>query len=168
MRATRALSLLCVGMFAGACATSGQVHDVRLFAERPPKPDDCEFDVYEQREPPREYEVIGTLNLTGNEWLGKSGRKSLLAETACRAGADAVILSSPAERKSSVGIVRDYEAQFISFTPGVTEPAPLPDKPAAAPGAIVAPKGMEWPEESVGESTRKWEPKKAPPPQPEK
>ena len=164
MRPTRALSLLCVGMFAGACATSGQLHDVRLFQERPSKPEGCEFEVYEQREPPREYEIIGTLRLTGNEWLGASGRKGLLAETVCKAGADAVILSSPVERKSAAGRVREYEAQFVSFSPGSTEPAPLPDKPAAEPGAIIAPKGMEWPEESVGESTRQWEPKKAEPP----
>lgn len=164
MRLIRVLFLLCASVFAGACATSGQLHDVRLFQVRPPKPDGCEFEVYEQREPSQEYEVIGTLNLTGNEWLGKSGRKGLLAETACRAGADAVILSNPVERKSAVGRVRDYEAQFISFSPGSTEPPPLPDLPPASPGAIIAPKGMEWPEESVGESTRTWEPKKVEPP----
>jgi hypothetical protein len=161
MRPARVLSLLCVGVFAGACATSGQLHDIRLFQERPPKPEGCEFEVYEQREPAREYEIIGTLNLAGTEWLGAGGRKQVLSETVCKAGADAVILSSPVERKSAAGRVRDYEAQFISFSPGATEPAALPDRPAAEPGAIIAPRGMEWPEESMGESTRPWEPKKA-------
>jgi hypothetical protein len=158
MRPTRVLGLLCAGVFAGACATTGQLHDIRLFQSRPPKPPGCEFDVYEQREPPRDYEVIGTLNLSDNEWMGDSGRKKLLAETVCQAGADGVILSSPVERKSAAGRVREREAQFISFSLGSNEPAALPGRPAAEPGAIVVPRGMEWPEESVGESTRKVEP----------
>lgn len=163
MRPIRALLLLCVGVSAGACATSGQVRDIRLFQERPPRPEDCKFELYEQSEPPQEYEVIGTLGFTDNSWMGKADRKKLLSETVCQAGADAVILSHPVERKSATttGAVRDYEAQFISFQPGATEPAPLPDLPPAAPGAIIAPRGMEWPEEAMGESTRKWEPKKA-------
>ena len=165
MRPTRILPVLCMGLFAGACATSAQLHDVRFFQQRPPKPEGCNFELYEEREPPREYEVIGTLGLTGNEWLGTSGRKKLLSDTVCRAGADAVILMHPTERKGPTGHdLREYEAQFIAFSPGSTEPAALPEQPAAAPGAITAPRGMEWPEESVGESTRKWEPKKAQPP----
>jgi hypothetical protein len=160
MRPARVLPLLCSALLAGACATSGQVRDVRLFQSRPPKPAGCEFEVFEQREPPREYEVIGTLGLTANTFVGESARKDMLSETVCQAGADAVILSHPTERKSASGNVRDFEAQFISFTPLGNEPAALPDKPAAEPGAIIAPRGMEWPEESVGESTRKWEPEK--------
>jgi len=160
MRPTRILSLVSAAVLSGACATSGQLQDIRLFAERPPKPDDCQFEVYEQREPPQEYEVIGTLNLTGNEWLAASGRKALLSETVCRSGADAVILSRPVERKGATGRIREFDAQFISFSPGVLEPAALPDRPAAEAGAIVVPSGMEWPEEAVGESTRKWEPQK--------
>jgi hypothetical protein len=150
-------------MFAGACASSGQLRDVRLFQERPPRPEGCEFELYEQREPPQEYEVIGTLGLTDNSWMGKSDRKKMLSEMVCQAGADGVILSRPVERRSAAtkGAVRDYEAQFISFQPGATEPAPLPDLPPAEAGAIIVPNGMEWPEEAVGESTRKWEPKKA-------
>lgn len=163
MRPIRVLTLLCTGVLAGACATSGQVRDIRLFQERPPRPEGCDFEVYEQREPSREYEVIGTLALTGNEWLGEGGRKKMLSETVCRSGADAVILSSPVERKSAAGRVRDYEAQFISFSPGTAEPPPLPVPPPAEPGAITVPRGMEWPEEAVGESKRKWEPRKAEP-----
>lgn len=163
MRPTRILSLAAVAALSGACATSGQLHDMRLFAERPPKPADCQFEVYEQREPPQEYEVIGLLSLTGNEWQGAKGRKALLRDTVCQSGADAVILSRPVERKGSAGRIYEYEAQFVSFSPGVLEPAALPDKPAAEDGAIVVPSGMEWPEESIGESTRKWEPKKTPP-----
>ncbi|HYH98872.1 hypothetical protein, partial [Hyalangium sp.] len=140
---------------------SGQLGDIRLFTERPAKPPDCQFEVYEQREPSQEYEVIGTLSLTGNEWLAASGRKHLLSETVCQAGADAVILSSPVERRLATGRIREFEAQFISFAPGALEPAALPDLPPAEAGAIIAPRGMEWPEEAVGESTRKWEPKKA-------
>jgi hypothetical protein len=157
MRPIRALLLLCVGVFAGACASSGQLREVRLFQERAPKPEGCEFEIYEQREPPREYEVIGTLGLTDNSWMGTAARKKMLSEMVCQAGADGVILSHPVERKSATtqGAVRDYEAQFISFQPGATEPAPLPELPPAEPGAIIAPKGMEWPEEAVGESTRK-------------
>ncbi|WP_224244903.1 hypothetical protein [Hyalangium gracile] len=161
MRPIRVLLLLCAGVSAGGCATSsGQLRDIRLFQERPSKPEGCEFDVYEQREPPREYEVIGTLGLTDNEWMGVGGRKEMLSETVCRAGADAVILSSPAERKTAAGRVREYEAQFVSFSPGATEPAALPDLPPAETGAILVPRGMEWPEEAMGEATRKWEPKK--------
>jgi hypothetical protein len=151
---------LCAALFAGACATAGQIRDIRLFAERPPKPSGCEFEVYEQREPPREYEVIGTLNLTGNLFVGERARKEMLSETVCRAGADAVILSSPVERKGPTGHVREFEAQFVSFAPGALEPAELPDLPPAEPGAIIAPRGMEWPEETMGEATRKWEPNK--------
>jgi hypothetical protein len=165
MRPIRILSLTAAALLSGACATtSGQLQDVRLFAERPPKPADCDFEVYEQREPPQEYEVIGSLSLTGNEWQGAKGRKELLHDTVCQSGADAVILSRPVERKSAAGRVYEYEAQFVSFSAGVLEPAALPDKPAAEDGAIVVPSGMEWPEEAVGESTRKWEPKKTPPP----
>ncbi len=163
MRPIRVLPLLCAAALAGGCVSSGQVRDIRLFAERPPKPQGCDFELYEQREPPREYEVIGTLSLQGNEWLDKKGRKAVLSETVCQAGADAVILSHPAERVVAKSRVSEYEAQFISFTPGVTEPAALPDLPPAEPGAVVAPRGMEWPEEAMGEATRKWEPKKAPP-----
>jgi hypothetical protein len=161
MHSIRILPLLCAAAFAAACATSGQTRDIRLFAERPPKSPDCEFEVYEQREPPHEYEVIGTLNLTGNEWLGAKGRKNVLRDTVCQAGADAVILLRPVERKSAAGVVRDYEAQFISFAPGALEPAALPELPPAEHGAVIAPRGMEWPEESMGQATRKWEPKKA-------
>ncbi|WP_224362688.1 hypothetical protein [Hyalangium versicolor] len=164
MPAIRPFFLLCAGVFAVACATSGQLRELRLFQERPSKPEGCEFEVYEQREPPQEYEVIGTLGLTDNEWMGAAGRKQMLSETVCRAGADAVILSSPVERKSAAGRLRDYEAQFISFALGATEPAALPGQPPAEPGAIIVPRGMEWPEESMGESTRKWEPEKAEPP----
>lgn len=164
MRPTRILSLVATAALSGACATSGQLHDMRLFAERPPKPADCQFEVYEQREPPQEYEVIGSLSLTGNEWQGAKARKELLQDTVCQSGADAVILSRPVERKGAAGRIYEYEAQFVSFSPGVLEPAALPDKPAAEDGAIVVPSGMEWPEEAVGESTRKWEPKKTPPP----
>lgn len=162
MRPTRILSLLCAAVLAGACATSGQVRDIRLFTERPPKPSGCEFEVYEQREPPHEYEVIGTLNLTGNVFVGEGARKEMLSGTVCQAGADAVILSSPTERKGPTGRVREFEAQFISFAPGALEPAALPDLPPAEPGTgvIIAPRGMEWPEETMGEATRKWEPKK--------
>ena len=67
------------------------------------------------------------------------------------------------ERKGATGLIYEYEAQFVSFSPGVLEPAALPGLPPAEAGAIIAPKGMEWPEEAMGESTRKWEPKKAPP-----
>jgi len=164
MRPTRILSLVSAAMLSGACATSGQLHEVRLFAERPPKPADCQFEVYEQREPPQEYEVIGTLSLTGNEWLGASGRKAMLSDTVCKAGADAVILSRPVERKSAAGRIQEYEAQFVSFSAGALEPAALPDRPEAEAGAIVVPSGMEWPEEAVGQSTRKWEPQKDAPP----
>jgi hypothetical protein len=163
MRPTRILSLAAAAVFSGACATSGQLHDVRLFAERPPKPADCQFEVYEQREPPQEYEVIGTLNITGNEWLGSSGRKSLLKETVCQSGADAVILSRPMERKGAAGRIQEYEAQFVSFSAGALEPAALPDRPEAEAGAIVVPASMDWPEEAVGQSTRKWEPQKGEP-----
>ncbi len=160
MRPTRILPLLCAAVFAGACATSGQVRDIRLFAERPPKPAGCEFELYEQSEPPHEYEVIGTLNLTGNLFVGEHGRKEMLRETVCQSGADAVILSSPVERKGPTGRVREFEAQFVSFDAGALEPAALPELPPAEPGAIIAPRGMEWPEESVGEAKRKWEPRK--------
>ncbi|MBN1208914.1 MAG: hypothetical protein JXB05_28910 [Myxococcaceae bacterium] len=160
MRSTRILPLLCAGVFAGACATSGELRDLRIFNERPPRPAGCEFEVFEQREPPRDYELIGTLALTGNQWLGEKGRKELLSETVCQAGADAVILSHPMERKGAAGRLREFEAQFISYELRSGEPAALPELPPAEPGAITAPRGMEWPEESVGEAVRTWEPRK--------
>jgi hypothetical protein len=152
---------LCAAVFAGACATSGQVRDIRLFTERPSKPAGCEFELYEQSEPPHEYEVIGTLNLTGNLFVGEHGRKEMLRETVCQSGADAVILSSPIERKGPTGTVREFEAQFVSFDAGALKPAALPELPPAEPGAaMIVPRGMEWPEETVGEAKRKWEPRK--------
>lgn len=110
---------------ASACAsTPVRVEEVKApreahFVKRPAKPRDCAFEVFEApREPGRPYEVLGTLPVDTNMWLGAKGRKTLLRDTTCRAGADAVLLSRPSERMMGNTQMREYVAVFIAYTDG--------------------------------------------------
>src|SRR5690242_7171960 len=99
MRVQKPCLVLLVGVFASACATSSAKREPSQFKKWPSKPPDCEFDVFEAdiepSEPSRPYEVLGTLALDGNQWMGQEGRKEVLRQTACTAGADVVLLSRP-------------------------------------------------------------------------
>jgi len=98
------------------------------FVARPAREPGCAFEVFEEREPSRPYEVLGVLPVSGNEYLGKEGRKALLQDTVCRAGADAVVLPRPFERLvAGRRQVREYEARFVVWKDSPSE------KDAAAP-----------------------------------
>ncbi len=134
------------------------------FVKRPARAPDCDFEVFEEREPPRPYGVLGRLPMSTNEWTGARGRKALLADTVCRAGADAVILPRPVERRLAKELVRDYEAVFIAWTDVPTPRAedealpPLPvnhgPPPSPEEGYILVPVGPEWPGDTIGTQER--------------
>lgn len=161
--------LLCA-LVLGACAHSppekAPVH--YTFIKRPAKAPGCDFEVFEEREPPRPYGVVGRLPMRTNEWTGARGRKALLAETVCRAGADAVLLPRPSERLVVNERVRDYEAVFIAWTDVPApraedeEPPPLPmnygPPPSPEEGYIIVPVGPDWPGDSIGTQERTLEP----------
>lgn len=175
MRVVRTLLLVVPSLVGlGACATAPapapeptpepapQLARTRhRFEARPPKPVDCDFEVFEEREPERPYRQIGVLPFTTNAWLSKAGRKRALRETACESGADAVLLPSPVMRRMKLGVgtdeeVREYAAAFVIWTdvPGSepilseSEPPPPPE-----PGVLVVPAGQEWPGDTYGTST---------------
>ncbi|MCE9670101.1 hypothetical protein LY474_20085 [Myxococcus stipitatus] len=102
----------------GACVTGPSPQSVaparHVFVARPARELGCAFEVFEEREPSRPYEVLGVLPISANEYVGKEGRKALLQDTACRAGADAVVLPRPFERMVAGRLqVREYEARFV-------------------------------------------------------
>ncbi len=154
--------LSCAGL--GACATApgGAPAPTRhAFEAREPKPADCDFEVFEEREPPRPYRELGTLPFSSNGWMNEARRKEALRETACGAGADAVLLPRPVVRKMNLGNsqaeeLREYEARFIIWTDGATPDAAASSEPPLTPppGALVVPAGPEWPGETEGTSTR--------------
>ncbi|MFE8603188.1 hypothetical protein [Archangium violaceum] len=112
--------VLLVGVFASACATPGETREPSQFKKWPSKPPDCGFDVFEAdaepSEPSRPYEVLGTLALDGNQWMGQEGRKEALRQTACTAGADVVLLSRPFERGFGKQVIRSYDVRFAVYT----------------------------------------------------
>jgi hypothetical protein len=154
--------LSCAGL--GACVTSPGGDAARTqhaFEAREPRPADCDFEVFEEREPPRPYRVLGTLPFSSNAWMSEAARKEALRGTACGAGADAVLLPRPSVRKMNLGNrqaeeLREYEARFVIWTDGSTpEAAESQQSPQAQePGALVVPSGPEWPGETEGTSTR--------------
>ena len=132
--------------------------DTGAFVKRPAKPRGCDFEVFEAREPSRPYTVLGTVPLRTNEWLGARGRKKLLGDTACRSGADAVLLPHPSERQVGARYVREYTAVFVAYTDG---PAPVEPAPVLAPpvepseeGVIRVPVGEEVLGDTEGTMTR--------------
>lgn len=153
--------LSCAGLGACVTASGGTAEPTRhAFEARPPKPSDCEFELYEEREPTRPYRRIGTLPFSANSWMNEARRKEALRETACGAGADAVLLPRPVVRKMNLGNrraeeLREYEASFVIWTDGAT-PEAASSEPAQPqePGTLVVPAGPEWPEEAEGTSTR--------------
>ncbi len=170
------LSVLLVVAASGVAACASAPPPVKVsppktlhpFVMRPAKAPGCDFEVFEQREPLRPYGVLGRLPMRANEWLGPQGRKRLLQETVCSAGADAVILPRPAERLVVNERVRDYEAIFIAYTdvpaPRVEDaelpPLPLNYGPPPSPedGYIIVPVGPEWPGDTIGTEVRTLEP----------
>lgn len=148
-----------------ACASTppppSPVHappDTHAFVKRPAKPKGCDFAVFEAREPPRPYTVLGTVPLSTNEWLGAKGRKKLLGDTACRSGADAVLLPQPSERQVGQQYVREYTAVFVAYTdvPAPVSPAKALPPHGEPPGedVILVPIGEEVLGDTEGTMTR--------------
>lgn len=127
MRVIRMLGLaLVLGATVSACATSRARSSA--FKPWPSKPPQCEFEVFEEDfEPPRPYAVLGSLDFNANQWLGEKGRKEVLSETACKAGADAVLLSRPYEHKFGRETIRSYEARFVVYTDVPPPPGAQPE-----------------------------------------
>ncbi|REG29913.1 hypothetical protein ATI61_107610 [Archangium gephyra] len=112
--------LVLVGALASACATPGAPREPSQFKAWPSKPPGCAFDFFEAdvepSEPSRPYDVLGTLAFEGNQWMGQEGRKEALRETACKAGADVVLVSRPFERGFGKQIIRSYDVRFAVYT----------------------------------------------------
>ncbi len=140
----------------GACVT-GAGSQRQAFESRPPKPADCDFEFFEDREPPRPYVVLGTLPFQANQWLGEQGRKEALRGTACGSGADAVLLSAGMERMVGHERIREREARFVAWSDvpapqaAEAEPAPAPQHP---PGTVVVP-SSPWMEDTEGTAVQK-------------
>jgi hypothetical protein len=159
MRVVRKLCLVLVaGAVASACATSSAKRSA--FKKWPSKPAQCEFDVFEEDfESPRPYDVLGSLSFDGNEWLGEQGRKEVLRETACKAGADVVLLSRPYERMVGKQTIRTYAVRFAVYTDVPPPPevqaerdaAHAPPPPPPPPGTVVVP-SSPWTEDVEGTS----------------
>lgn len=169
MSVRRSLSSCLLAACVSACATSSQValEAPAVSAHRPAREPGCAFEVFEEREPPRPYAELGTLAVTGNEYLGAKGRKELLQESACLMGADAVLLPRPVERKVAGGQrVREYEARFVAWTDVPArvspsdEPPPLNQRPppTAEEGYLIIPVDEEWSGESIGTVVREVKP----------
>lgn len=123
--------LLCV-LSLGACASPEvRAPEPHAFEKRPPRPQGCDFDLFEDRTPPRPYVVLGTLPVQTNEWLGAKQRKALLGKTVCEAGADAVLLQRPEERAMARVRLREYTALFLAYTdvPAPVDPDAVPPAP---------------------------------------
>ncbi|HYO74169.1 MAG TPA: hypothetical protein VEU33_49665 [Archangium sp.] len=153
--------LLLVGVLASACATPGEKREPSQFKKWPSKPAGCEFDFFEAdvepSEPSRPYEVLGTLALDGNQWMGQVGRKEALRETACKAGADAVLLSRPFERGFGKQVIRSYDVRFAVYTDVPPPPEVQAERAAArgkpppprSPDTVVVP-APSWEEDAEG------------------
>ncbi|NVJ28249.1 hypothetical protein HUW62_44285 [Myxococcus sp. AM011] len=174
MSVRRSLSSCLLAACVSACATSRQVvpEAPPVVVQRLAREPGCAFEVFEEREPPRPYAELGTLTMTGNEWLGAKGRKELLQETVCLMGADAVLLPHPAERKLASGHgaggqrLREYEARFVAWTDvparvaRLEDPPPLDQRPplTAEDGYLIIPVDPEWTSESIGTAVREVKP----------
>ncbi|XXF77695.1 hypothetical protein P2318_32290 [Myxococcaceae bacterium GXIMD 01537] len=158
------LAVVLSWLLVSACATSATGSGSRRasFEARKPRPPDCDFEVFEAREPPRPYRVLGTLPFESNAWVGAKGRKEALRPTACKAGADAVLLPHPSSRWLKLGSnsheVREYEARFLLYTdvPDPEAPPPEPPPPEPPPGTVLIP-APEWVEGTWGTSTTRVE-----------
>ncbi len=150
---------LVVGSLASACATSPEKRAPNTFKKWPSKSPQCEFEVFEEDfEPPRPYEVLGSLSFDGNQWLGEQGRKEVLRETACKAGADAVLLSPAYERRVGKELIRTYDARFAVYSDVPPPPEVRAEREAAnapppppPPGTVVVP-SSPWTDEVEGTS----------------
>jgi hypothetical protein len=151
--------VLATGAVLSGCAALSHKPEIVKFKKWPSKPVDCDFDIFEEDfEPQRPYEVLGTLPFDGNQWLGEKGRKEVLRETACRAGADVVMLSRPYERWLGKENIRSYDARFAVYT-DVPPPPEVqaereaankpPPPPPPIPGTVVIP-ASEWTEDTEG------------------
>lgn len=160
MRTLRSLcSALAVGALVSACATLLPKREPLQFKKWPSKPADCDFDVFEEDfEPKRPFDVLGTLPFEGNQWLGEEGRKEVLRDTACKAGADVVLLSRPYERRLGKQLMRSYDVRFAVYTDVPPPPEVQAERDAAnapppprAPGTVVIP-SSPWTQEAEGTS----------------
>jgi hypothetical protein len=150
--------VLAAAVGSSGCAMLASTREPIHFKKWPSKPADCDFDVLEEDlEPQRPFEVLGTLPFDGNQWLGEKGRKEVLRETACKAGADVVMLSRAYERRLGTEQLRSYDVRFAVYTDVPPPPevqaeraaANAPPPPPRTPGTVVIP-SSEWTEDSEG------------------
>ncbi|MCP3140002.1 hypothetical protein [Pyxidicoccus xibeiensis] len=160
MRLSLSLLLLAV-LSLSACAARPRAPEVEQasrqefpFVRLPSKPRDCAFEVFEERQPPRPYTVVGVLPVSVNMWLSPKRRKALLRDTACRSGSDAVLLPKPAERTVGDIQVREYQAVFVAWSDGSAPVVEAP--PASAPDedVVVVPIGEEFLGDTEGTQVR--------------
>lgn len=160
MRALQKSCLLLAGVLASACAMPGAKREPSQFKKWPSKPPDCDFELFEEDlAPSRPYEVLGSLALDGNQWMGQEGRKEALRDTACKAGADAVLLSRPFERVFGQQVIRSYDVRFAVYTDVPPPPEVQAEREAArekpppqrSPDTVVIPT-PSWEEDVEGTS----------------
>lgn len=112
----------------------GDRRESSQFKAWPSKPPGCDFELFEEDfEPSRPYEVLGSLTFDGNQWMNREGRKEVLRETACKAGADVVLLSRPVERVFGKQRIRSYDVRFAVYTDVPPPPEVQAKRDAAAP-----------------------------------
>lgn len=160
MRHVRLLGfVLAAAVGSSGCAMLSSQREPIHFKKWPSKPPGCDFDVFEEDfEPQRPFEVLGTLPFDGNQWLGEKGRKEVLRETACKAGADVVMLSRAYERMLGKEQIRSYDVRFAVYT-DVPPPPEVqaereaankpPPPPPRTPDTVVIP-SSEWTEDTEG------------------
>jgi hypothetical protein len=150
--------VLAAAVGSSGCAMLSPSREPIAFKKWPSKPADCDFEVFEEDlEPRRPFEVLGMLPFDGNNWLGEKGRKEVLRETACKAGADVVLLSRAYERRLGTEQLRSYDVRFAVYTDVPPPPevqaeraaANTPPPPPRTPGTVVIP-SSEWTEDSEG------------------
>lgn len=150
--------VLAAAVGSSGCATLSPAREPIHFKKWPSKAAECDFDVFEEdQEPRRPFEVLGTLPFDGNLWLGEKGRKEVLRDTACKAGADVVLLSRFYERTVGSERIRSYDVRFAVYTDVPPPPevqaeraaANTPPPPPRSPDTVVIP-SSEWTEDSEG------------------
>jgi hypothetical protein len=89
-------------IFAGGCSSAKFIATGGLYE---PRPDDCPIEVYSSKLPERPYEELGIIEGTGS--FGEDSLEDILPKMkreACRAGGDAIILTST---QKSAGVFDD-------------------------------------------------------------
>ena len=95
------MMVLCAVVFLGACASA---KFVATGSPHPARADDCDIEIFISKMPDREYEELGIIEGEGS--LGADTLEKVLPKMkreACRAGGDAMILTSNQKFSSAIG-----------------------------------------------------------------